>query len=161
MVESDVPKAQFSKSHSPFRPELTHGNTDFGDADEDEDKKLDDVQSNSSTIRTAAADHDEPPVLTAPKSAAPMSIGSHDAPMSMAEVEAREQEAQGIAAEMEKRVRDLTLNGSAAQNGHERAPKSPSIHMRNAMNRHDGSVSPPSQTKGSPGNGAGVEHVQC
>jgi hypothetical protein len=128
----------------------------FGNADEDEDKKMDDVQSNSSTIPTAATDQDEPPVLTAPKSA--ISLG-HDAPMSMAEVEAREQEAQGIAAAMEKRLRDLAVNTPAAHNGHLAAPRSPSIHMRNAMNR-DGPASPPSLPI-SPGTGTSIEHVQC
>jgi len=95
-------------------------------------------------------------VLTAPKSA--ISLG-HDAPMSMAEVEAREQEAQGIAAAMEKRLRDLAVNTPAAHNGHLAAPRSPSIHMRNAMNR-DGPASPPSLPI-SPGTGTSIEHVQC
>ena len=131
----------------------------FGNADEDEDKKLEDVQSNSSTIRTAATDQDEPPVLTAAKCATPVSLGSHDAPMPMAEVEAREQEAQGIAAAMEKRLRGLTVNTPAAQNGHLAAPRSASIHMRNAMTR-DGPASPPNLTN-SPGTGTSVEHVQC
>jgi hypothetical protein len=134
---------------------LTKSTTAFFKADEDEDKKQDDVQSNSSTIPHT----DEPPSLTAPKSATPIPFDMHDAPL--AQMDAREQGEEQAAAAMENSVRDLALNNSAAPNGHLGAPRSPSIHMRNAMNRNDGAMTPFGQTKDSPPSTLNVERVHC
>jgi hypothetical protein len=133
---------------------LTKATAAFFKADEDEDKKQDDVLSNSSTIPLT----DELTSSTAPKSATTIPLDMHGAPL--AQMDAREQEeGLAVAAAMENSVRNLALNNSASRHGHLGAP--PSIHMRIAMNRNDGAVPPFGQTKDSPPNTLDVERVQC
>lgn len=81
----------------------------------------------------------------------------HDVPL--AQMDEEEGQAAAVAA-MGNSVRDLALNTSAAPNGHLGAPRSPSIHMRNAMNRNDGAMTPFGPTNVPP-NTLDVERVHC